>query len=254
VYDAIILSDLHLGSSHCQVESLGEFLGSLVSRHLRTNELILNGDVFDSLDFRRLNPNHWLVLSLLRQLSQMIQVVWITGNHDGPTEEVGHLLGTETKSEHLLISGGQKILILHGHIFDPAISGSMLSRLGDSIYFLLQRIDPTHYFINLAERVGKSLMDSVRKVEGGAIEYARRMNYSAVCCGHTHTPVYRESQPVNYFNSGCWTEAPCTYLSVSNGVIQLRRFDAGAGRGDRRASWPTWAPGPAPAPIPGVSG
>ncbi len=31
--------------------------------------------------------------------------------------------------------------------------------------------------------------------------------------------------PVAYFNSGCWTELPCHYLTVSCGAIRLHAFE-----------------------------
>jgi hypothetical protein len=33
---------------------------------------------------------------------------------------------------------------------------------------------------------------------------------------------------VAYFNSGCWTELPCTYLTVRAGAVRLHEFGAEA--------------------------
>ena len=90
MHDAIIISDLHLGSDVCQAKSLNHFLDNLKN----TNKLILNGDVFDSWDFRRLKSSHFKILSKIRHLSQSMEVIWIHGNHDGPCEIVSHLLGS----------------------------------------------------------------------------------------------------------------------------------------------------------------
>ena len=91
--DAVILSDLHLGSGNSEAKRVCEFLERIVEGELITPRLILNGDVFDSIDFRRLNKNHWKVLSLLRKLSDQIEIVWLAGNHDGSAEIISHLLG-----------------------------------------------------------------------------------------------------------------------------------------------------------------
>jgi UDP-2,3-diacylglucosamine pyrophosphatase LpxH len=72
VFDAIILSDIHLGSKNCQAKNLVRFLEMLADEEIVTSCLVLNGDVFDSIDFRRLNKNHWKVLSLIRKLSDRI--------------------------------------------------------------------------------------------------------------------------------------------------------------------------------------
>ena len=86
--DAVVISDIHLGSSNCQAPALARFLEGILAGQMRTRLLIINGDVFDSIDFRRLKKRHWKVLSLVRRLSDKIEVIWIAGNHDGPAEIV----------------------------------------------------------------------------------------------------------------------------------------------------------------------
>ena len=65
LYDAVVISDIHLGSDNCQAKYLVHFLDSIRRRRdCRHAALILNGDVFDSIDFRRLKKHHWKILSL----------------------------------------------------------------------------------------------------------------------------------------------------------------------------------------------
>jgi UDP-2,3-diacylglucosamine pyrophosphatase LpxH len=227
MFDAVILSDIHLGSANCQAKKLGKFLEGLCDRSMATARLILNGDVFDSMDFRRLRKSHWKVLSLLRKLSDEIEIIWLCGNHDGSAEIISHLLGVKVKDEFVLSSGGRKILILHGHVFDDFLSEHpVLTWFGDVIYFLLQRIDRTHYFAKLAKRGSKTFLRCAQKIEERSVEYARKKHCSAVCCGHTHHAVIHETQPVAYYNSGCWSEAPGTYLTVADGAVRLENFVA----------------------------
>src|SRR5438128_1025061 len=98
--DAVILSDLHLGSDNCQARRVCRMLERIVEGELVTARLILNGDVFDSIDFRRLNKAHWKVLSLLRKLSDQVEIIWLCGNHDGSAEIVSHLLGVTVMDDH----------------------------------------------------------------------------------------------------------------------------------------------------------
>src|SRR2546429_4453792 len=114
--DAIIISDLHLGSDNCQARLIVSLLDRIAEGELLTSRLILNGDVFDSIDFRRLNKNHWKVLSLIRKLSDQIEIVWLAGNHDGSTEVISHLLGVTVQDEYILETGPERVLILHGHV------------------------------------------------------------------------------------------------------------------------------------------
>lgn len=52
--DALIISDIHLGSDNCQAKDLVVFLEQIRCGVIQTSRIILNGDVFDSFDFRRL--------------------------------------------------------------------------------------------------------------------------------------------------------------------------------------------------------
>src|SRR6516162_10602786 len=114
MYDALILSDLHLGSSNCQAKNIRRLLENVADQKVVAHRIILNGDVFDSIDFRRLNKNHWKVLSLLRKLSDRMEIIWVSGNHDGDPDLISHLLGVTVKDESVLKSGSRDILFLHG--------------------------------------------------------------------------------------------------------------------------------------------
>jgi UDP-2,3-diacylglucosamine pyrophosphatase LpxH len=225
VYDALIISDIHLGSENCQAKNLCTFLEAIAEGELPTARLILNGDVFDSIDFRRLKKSHWKVLSLLRKLSDRLSIVWICGNHDEPAEFLSHLLGVEVASEYVLESGGRRILVLHGHRFDEFLDAHpVLTRVGDFIYWVLQKIDRTHTFAKFAKKSSKTFLRCSQVIEERAIRYAAAMDCTAVCCGHTHLAVNNRAGPIHYYNGGCWTELPCTYLAVAEGNVSLRTF------------------------------
>jgi UDP-2,3-diacylglucosamine pyrophosphatase LpxH len=222
LHDAVVISDIHLGSENCQAKYLVHFLAALRRGHVRTKQLILNGDVFDSIDFRRLKKHHWKILSEIRRLSDQLEVVWINGNHDGPAEILSHLLGVRCADETIVESGGRRILFLHGHRFDEFISRyPLITWIADRIYHFLQRIDRSHYFAKLAKRKSKTFLRCAQKIEADATKYAAKRGCDAVCCGHTHLPTANVSGPIHYFNSGCWTEKPCHYLTVHNGVVEL---------------------------------
>jgi UDP-2,3-diacylglucosamine pyrophosphatase LpxH len=225
MHDAIIISDIHLGADNCQAKRLCHLLECLVDGELETSKLILNGDVFDSIDFRRLKKSHWKVLSLIRKLSDRMETIWLCGNHDGSAEIISHLLGTIVMDEYVLHSGGRKLLVLHGHRFDEFLDAHpFITWIADQIYFLLQRIDSTHRFAKYAKKSSKTFLRCAQVIEEKSVEYARRKGCWAVCCGHTHAPAAKYGQPVPYFNSGCWTEWPGTYLTVSEGCVELRHF------------------------------
>ena len=223
--DAVVISDIHLGSDNCQAEGLVRFLDGIRHGDLPARRLILNGDVFDSIDFRRLRKHHWRVLSTLRKMSDEIEIVWINGNHDGPAEIVSHLLGVTVSDEYVIETGGRKVLLLHGHRFDDFIdSYPWATWFADRVYRFLQSIDDSHHFAKLAKKNSKTFLRCAEKIERRATEYARKRGCEAVCCGHTHHAVASSAGPVPYFNSGCWTEKPCHYLVIDNGAVEVRAF------------------------------
>ncbi|HEV3142503.1 MAG TPA: UDP-2,3-diacylglucosamine diphosphatase [Gemmataceae bacterium] len=222
--DALIVSDIHLGSDVCQAKLFVDLLDQIKFCELQTRQLILNGDVFDSWDFRRLKKHHWKVLSHLRKLSDHLPITWINGNHDGPAEIVSHLLGVNVAEEHIFESGGKKVLALHGHQFDRFIDNHpILTALADFSYQMIQIMDRSFYWARLAKRRSKTFLRCSELIEQRALEYARKKSCDLVCCGHTHLEVEQPGK-IGYFNSGCWTELPCSYLTVAEGEVRLHHF------------------------------
>src|SRR5438876_10974885 len=91
-YDTVILSDLHLGSEVSRAKAALQML-----KAVSFNRLILLGDIFCDLNFRRLKKEHWQFLGYIRQLSNTkrgITVVWVGRNHDhGLSEVMSNLAG-----------------------------------------------------------------------------------------------------------------------------------------------------------------
>ncbi|MEZ6143179.1 MAG: metallophosphoesterase family protein [Zavarzinella sp.] len=225
MYDVLILSDLHLGSDNCQAKELIRLLEQVRNGEILTSSIILNGDVFDSIDFRRLKKNHWKVLSLIRKMSDWIDITWISGNHDGSAEMCSHLLGVDVCDQKIIQSGDQRILFHHGHRFDEFIDRHpFLTAFADAVYRFLQKIDSSHHIARTAKKRSKIFLRCTEKIQNKSIELAEKLNCQAVCCGHTHHPVCVETGPVRYYNSGCWTEKPCHYLTVKDGHVRLHSF------------------------------
>lgn len=225
--DAVILSDIHLGSDNCQAKLVCEMLERIEREEIATRQLILNGDVFDSMDFRRLKRSHWKVLSLIRRLSDRLEIIWLCGNHDGSAEIISHLLGVEVRDDYILESGKERMLILHGHVFDNFLDNHpILTWIADSAYWALQLIDRSHYLAKVAKKGSKTFLRCAKKIEDRSVALAKRLNCTMAICGHTHVATANRDQPIPYFNSGCWTELPCHYLTVKDGVVDLHRFES----------------------------
>ena len=223
--DAVIISDIHLGCENCQAKLVIRFLEDILAGRISTRRLIINGDVFDSIDFRRLKKTHWKVLSMIRHLSDKMEVIWTCGNHDGPAEIVSHLLGVQVLNEFVFTSGQRRILVLHGHIFDDFIDDHpVLTWMADLIYNTLQQIDRRHYIARLAKARSKIFLHCLEKVQRKSIAHARRLGCDVVMCGHTHHCAAASEGGIDYFNSGCWTELPATWLAVDSGKVRVCQY------------------------------
>ncbi|HEV3415476.1 MAG TPA: UDP-2,3-diacylglucosamine diphosphatase [Pirellulales bacterium] len=227
MYDAIVISDLHLGSEISQAKQLVSFLEMLKEEIVVTRELILNGDVFDSWDFRRLKKNHWKVLSIIRSLSDHVKIVWISGNHDYPEDAatVAQLIGAEVLDRYILESGGKKILVFHGHIFDRFIADHpIITHVVDFFYGILHRIDKSFRLSKWAKHRSKTFLRCSEKIEREAKQLALKLGCDVALCGHTHLERASTDGEIQYYNSGSWCEQPCVYLTVLDGHVEIQHY------------------------------
>jgi UDP-2,3-diacylglucosamine pyrophosphatase LpxH len=218
--NAIIISDLHLGSDNCQAKLLVEFLEKIHDKEIVTDRLILNGDVFQNFD-SRLHKWNWKVLSSIRRISDEVETIWVRGNHDsyGPALFIAHLIGAEYCEEYIFESGDKKILCIHGDIFDNFIvAHPIITKIADYFYWMLQKIDSSFYLAKMAKHKSKIFLRCVERVKELALKYKQKKGCDYICVGHTH--VAEEGD--KYYNSGTWTELPPTYLTVDDGKIKLR--------------------------------
>ncbi len=220
-YDCLVISDLHLGSVVCQAKLLEEFLEWAASS---TRELIINGDIFDDLNFKRLAKRHFACLRSIRRHSDRddLRLIWIRGNHDGPADIVSHIVGVEIHEEYVVDTGPIRLLILHGDQFDHFITKyKYITSAAVALFYYIQRLAP-HNAARWIRRVSKRWQRNSQVVMRGAVEFARTRGCNAVTCGHTHLPLAAEVDGVRYINSGTWTEQPpCPFVSLRGGDLRL---------------------------------
>jgi UDP-2,3-diacylglucosamine pyrophosphatase LpxH len=223
VYDTIICSDLHLGSS---VSLAKEFLHFLKS--VKFKRLILLGDMFADLNFSRLNKDHWNVLSYLRELSNpkhKLEIVWVLGNHDKDVHLLfSHMIGIEVLDKYEWIQYNKRCIAIHGHQFDPTIIGFPSLTAGISWWFLqLQKIPGLKVkFARWVDYTASHLQNLSNTVEETAYKYAKLRGFDVICCGHTHKALSSEKAGIEYYNSGCWVKMTGTYITFLENKIQVQ--------------------------------
>lgn len=219
--DAIIISDIHLGSRVSETKQLHNFLEQV---YTQTNRLIINGDFFDNLDFRRLKKKHWNILSLLRKMSKYVEIIWIRGNHDGEAQIISHLIGLDFKEEYTFNSDNKTILCLHGDQFDDFICKyPNTTRIADYIYRTIQTIDK-RWLPQYIKYKSKTYLRCTENIIIKSRKYAQNKNIDCICLGHTHHPMIDTDHTIWYANSGSWTEKNCTYLAINKGNVELKIF------------------------------
>lgn len=226
--NTIIISDLHLASNVCRSDKILQFLSDLP---FTTEKLILNGDVMDNLNFKRLSKDHWKILKRLRSLSKWCDVMWIKGNHDTDQAEViANLIGVQFVNQVEIKIGNKKALIIHGDKFDMFMNKRPItSKIADYCYKGIQSYDKwmknDFYYSNLVKSKSKILIRCGRVIEN-AMTYALHMNYDVIICGHTHLPdmLTNSSGSVEYYNSGSWCDKKCHYITINNNKIKLEEF------------------------------
>ncbi|MDX2038663.1 MAG: UDP-2,3-diacylglucosamine diphosphatase [Isosphaeraceae bacterium] len=229
-HECIVISDLHLGSLVCQARLLEEFLCWAADR---TSMLVINGDIFDDLNFKRLTKRHFACLKVIRRNSDRddLRVIWIRGNHDGPAEIVSHIVGVEILDEFIFENDGLRLLILHGDQFDHFITRyKWLTAVACGMFYYIQKLFP-HGTARWIRRWSKKFQRNSELVKRSAVEYARSKGCGFVTCGHTHLPIRAEMDGVVYVNSGTWTEhPPCPYVTVSGREVRLEWWPPVDGR------------------------
>jgi len=220
-YDCLVISDLHLGSQVCQTELLASFL-AWAAQHTRV--LVLNGDIFDDLNFKRLTSRQVACLQTLRELScrEGFQLVWVHGNHDGPRELVAAVTGVVWCGEYTHINEHLILLVLHGDRFDTFLTAyPWLTEFFCGVFYYLQLWAP-HRVSRWVRRITKRWQRNSELIARRAMAYAASRDFRFVTCGHTHLPLVEERQGVRYLNTGTWIEAPpCAFLAVRGSDVTL---------------------------------
>src|SRR5919198_1623670 len=224
--DTVILSDLHLGSEVSRAKAAVQALKAISFRRL-----ILLGDIFCDLNFRRLKKEHWHFLSYIRKLSnpkRAVEVIWVEGNHDyGLSEVMSHLVGIKVYQEYEWNYRGIRHLAIHGHQFDRfLVNNRVLSNFLTAFHHALQKVSfGQKRIVGFLERFDTVWLRLSAKVAAGALAHGRARSVQRVFCGHTHEALQRSSGGIEYFNTGSWTQENPTYITVGEEGVAIHECD-----------------------------
>ncbi len=226
-FDTVIISDVHLGSDISRAEEAAALLKFFCYRRL-----VLLGDIFSDLNFRRLKKPHWHFLSCIRKLSNPkrgVEVVWVEGNHDeGLSELMSHLVGVPVYREYAWEFGGLRHLAIHGHQFDRfAVRNALLSRVGERLFSHLQKLDRRDKRLaRYLDRLNTRWLRLTDKVERGALRYARQNGIDRIFCGHTHVAAEAVRDGIQYCNAGSWVDSRCSFIGINEEGAAIYEYDS----------------------------
>jgi UDP-2,3-diacylglucosamine pyrophosphatase LpxH len=242
-YQAIIVSDLHLGTKDSKAEEFIEFL----EEH-PTDLLILNGDIIDGWALNRgakWKKQHTKVISKLLQLSNKTQIIWIRGNHDEFIQDfIGtHLGRIEIKEDYRLtiqrwvegdIFRNESYYIFHGDVVDVFITKyKWLSKIGAIGYDFALTLNRWYNryrkwrklpYQSISQKIKggvKAATNYINDFETTALSMATKKGCNGVICGHIHQPEDRMIDGKRYINSGDWIENMSAVLVGKDGDICL---------------------------------
>ena len=216
--NAIIISDLHVGSQYLKFQILENFLKAIPDDH----DFIMNGDIIDR-PYSKMQPSDQRILDLIEQISLRQKVVWIQGNHDNGYTPAGLGKVIVTRSYSI----GKRLLITHGDDFDEIMPRSWLFMKAFKLLHTVRvRLGAKPVHVAEYAKKWKSFYRVLRKnIALNAVSCAVENGFEAVTCGHTH---YSEDMVIDgtrYINTGAWTELPAHYLYITPDEMVLKQVD-----------------------------
>ena len=233
---AIFISDLHLGTRHCQAERLLEFL-----RDYESDYLYLLGDIIDLWAMGR--AIHWtpaqntVVQKLLKRARHGVRVTLVPGNHDEALREYegvsfGHIRVARAPVHRTV--NGLRYLLIHGDAFDQiARYHRLLSLLGDHGYGVLMNLNQLMSHLRRAMGVAghwslagavkrrlKRAVIYVREYELAVARHAAEQGFDGVICGHVHVGADHTLAGVRYMNCGDWVETCSAIVEHLDGRME----------------------------------
>lgn len=237
------LSDLHLGSPHCQAD---ELLACL--QQLRCERLYLVGDILDLWWIRRRrlcwSATETAIFERLRRLpGSGTELIYLPGNHDEPLRGlVGQTIGAATVRRRAIhaTADGRRLLVTHGDEFDAQTHrGDLRERFGEWCYDSLCGIDAALKTLRIALGLRRwSLARYVKTHTPAAQAYvaryraavladARRRGLDGAICGHIHQPELLETADGLYANDGDFVEHCSALVETRSGALKLVEWHGG---------------------------
>jgi UDP-2,3-diacylglucosamine pyrophosphatase LpxH len=236
-YRSVFISDLHLGSKHCNSAELLTFLSNI-----QTEKLYLVGDIIDVWRLQKKwywPKTHNQILRKILKISEKTQVIYITGNHDEvfrrfPDIRIGRIT-VEHRYVHIGLDG-KRYLVVHGDLFDNLMrtkTGRMVMHLGDfaydSLIYINKIINASRRILRMQpwslakylKRKAKLAANYIGDFEKEMALYCKKKGYDGIICGHIHHAEITSYDDIVYMNDGDWCESCTALVETQDGTWKI---------------------------------
>lgn len=238
-YNALWLSDIHLGTKDCKAEFLLNLLNNSSAK-----TIYLVGDIVDIWALQRKvywPESHNKLLQKLMHLSeQQCKLIYIPGNHDEILKPYYNRCFANIQIVNQAIhttESGMKMLLIHGDQFDDEVCyGPLHSKIGDILYDFLLFMNRNFHrlrklfgypYWSLASYIKNKVPkahQAIARYRCAVINAAKQAQVDGVICGHIHHPELTIQDDIIYCNDGDWVEN-CTFVAEQyNGDLCLMQW------------------------------
>lgn len=201
-YDAVFISDLHLGNDFVNIPLLRKFLETIKDH---TACLYLVGDIFDS--WRHCKPSDYIDM-----FHGFKKIVYVRGNHDGQFAGQKNPLPEPAVDSEQICWNGKAGAVTHAHYFDAKFAKS--SWWATSLDAIIYRVSRLINF-DLKESLGQIGRNYSNKIEESC-SIGRLFAVDFMIIGHTHYGSERVVNGVRLFNLGSWLTEPFALFKAND--------------------------------------
>ena len=230
----VVISDLHIGNPFCSgSEDLWLFINQAREEGY---DLCINGDGFDIMQTSLseiITEIPMFIEATQRFNRQNNQIYYTVGNHDLPLEAmIASNKGLAFCPFMNLHSGGKRIRIEHGYLYDPNfvknperyerlvhLAGHLL-KVAPNLYKFWMKYEK---FKNRNETDHEGIPGEPREFFSAVKEICER-GFDSVIFGHTHHPGSIERRDLSYYNTGSFMLKPY-YALINAGEIKLCQWE-----------------------------
>jgi len=193
--EVVIISDVHINSFSSKKEEFLEII-----KELKTDLLILNGDIFDL----HIDKPSFDLIKIIKENKDIKEYVYILGNHDYDIKKYY----PDINIEEFVYLANHKIKVIHGYQYDFIVS--VPSKFGKYITKLRYWFEKT-FKVNVKIFLEKYFNIIINWIYDKAQKKVIEENPDkVVIMSHTHIP--KSEYP--YYNTGGFVDSVSSYIKV----------------------------------------